>query len=351
MQHNQQVLKIPENSFDFIRIFATWMVATSHFFAVPAYDEYASYVGFFVGFEVILTFFMLSSMLLVGSYLRAPDLKTYFIKRFSRIYPAYIVMILLLWLGLSAVSTLSMQEYFTHPDTYKYLAANLVFLNFLQPTLPGVFEESHAFTAVNGSLWTLKIEFAFYFILPVVVWILSKMKSMWVKNLILLLIYLSASVYEYWFVYLFDLNDAMRHSLIMQFPSFMHVFAVGVFLYYNFDWIKRHLHILWIPMVLCLAENALSTTYFFFPIGLGILLFIIGFQIPKLGKLVGKNDYSYGLYIYHYPVIQLLIEYDYIRSYPIWSYVLFLLLTFALAYLSWHFVEKPLLKSSRYKKV
>lgn len=349
MKDTPQILNIPINSFDFVRLAATLIVATSHFFSVPAYEEYAGYVKYFVGFEVILSFFMLSGFLLVGSYLRSPDLKTYFIKRFSRIYPAYIVILLLLCVGMSGLSSLSLAEYFTHPDTYKYLLANLFFLNFLQPTLPGVFEDVHAFQAVNGSLWTLKIEVAFYFVLPIIIEILMRLKRSWMRNTVLLVVYVSSFLYEYLLGFIPNINESLRHSLSMQFPAFMHVFAMGIFMYFNFDWIKRHLNVLWIPMLLCLAENAVSTTYYFFPIGLGLLIFYIGFQLPQLRHLVSKHDYSYGVYIYHYPVIQLLIQVDLIRQLPVISYFIFIGSSFILAMLSWHYVELPWLRSSRYK--
>lgn len=46
-------------------------------------------------------------------------------------------------------------------EVFKYVAANLVFLNFTHPNLPGLFE-SNSLQAINGALWTLKIEVMFY---------------------------------------------------------------------------------------------------------------------------------------------------------------------------------------------
>lgn len=70
-------------------------------------------------------------------------------------------------LSLWTVSSLGIGEYFSR-TWLKYVGFNLAFLNFVQQSLPGVFE-GHKFDAVNGALWTLKIEVMFYAVVPVFV--------------------------------------------------------------------------------------------------------------------------------------------------------------------------------------
>jgi hypothetical protein len=64
-------------------------------------------------------------------------------------------------IGLSLFSNISTSEYFRSPQLFKYFIVNVFFMNFLQPSLPGVFVENGS-QAVNGSLWTIKLEIGFY---------------------------------------------------------------------------------------------------------------------------------------------------------------------------------------------
>ena len=87
-------------------------------------------------------------------------------------YPAYFTVVMLCAIGLVAVSSLNVADYFSTAWT-KYVVANLLFLNFLHPTLPGVFE-GNKIPEVNGALWTLKIEVLFYLSVPVFVFLFRR---------------------------------------------------------------------------------------------------------------------------------------------------------------------------------
>lgn len=55
----------------------------------------------------------------------------------------------------------------------KYVVANLAFLNFVHPTLPGVFE-GNKIHEVDGALWTLKIEVMFYATVPIIAYLFRR---------------------------------------------------------------------------------------------------------------------------------------------------------------------------------
>lgn len=143
------------------------------------------HVGGLMGFEVswpipsyiaVGAFFALSGFLVFGSFLHSHSLKSFLERRARRIMPPYISVVLFCAVALVGVSTFPAIRYFTSPDWWRYLVANLSFMNFLAPTLPGVFD-GYEHPAVNGSLWTMKVEWMLYLSVPVVAWLLARFRS------------------------------------------------------------------------------------------------------------------------------------------------------------------------------
>ena len=115
-------------------------------------------------------------------------------------------------------------------------AANLIFLNFVHPTLPGVFE-GNQLSEVNGALWTLKIEVMFYAAVPLLAWAFRKLGRLPVIAAVYLRVgvegapfelierhgYLKAAVAGFFCLatfYLFDLYDFLvmhdRRELVLR---------------------------------------------------------------------------------------------------------------------------------------
>ena len=125
----------------------------------------------------VKVFFILSGFWVTQSFLKSESIKEYSIKRFKKILPQYWLVVLVFAVGLSAFSVLSLREYFCNSVFYKYLAANILTLNFIQPNLPGVFEGLALNGSVNGSLWTIKIEIGFYILLPFIVFAVKRLRE------------------------------------------------------------------------------------------------------------------------------------------------------------------------------
>ena len=150
------------NCFDFLRYFFATSLIIVHFCTLTNSDQF----WFVSGTTRVKAFFIMSGFLVFYSYIKKENLKDYIKKRIRRILPPYLLVITLcVILGLF-VTNMTIQDYVTSKETYKYLIANFSFLNFIQPTLPGVFE-SNPIQAVNGSLWTMKVEVMFYVSVPV----------------------------------------------------------------------------------------------------------------------------------------------------------------------------------------
>ena len=275
------------------------------------------------------------------SYTNTPSLKEYFIKRAKRILPAYVVVLLFSAVTLSFFSSFSFADYFTDINVYKYLAWNSVFLNFMHPCLPGLFE-NNLMCAVNGALWTLKVEEGFYIVLPFIFYAINKSKK---PFLILGSLYVLSLLY--WFVMDFYLNQPL---LAKQLPGYMAYFATGIFLFLNFDFVLQNKNKLFFVSLLLLIISVFSRFQLdvFYPAAFGSIVIIAAYSLPFLNNFGKYGDFTYGLYIYHFPTIQLFRQYDLFEKFnPILMAFSVILISLFFALLSWFLIEKRFL--DRYK--
>lgn len=161
------------NSFNFLRLVCCLIVIYEHCVVLsgadfPCYDLRGI---------AVKVFFILSGFWVTQSFLKSDSIKEYAIKRGKKILPQYWMVVLVCAVGLSAFSVLPLREYFCNSVFYKYLAANILTLNFIQSNLPGVFEGLALNGSVNGSLWTIKIEIGFYVLLPFIVFAAKSMRE------------------------------------------------------------------------------------------------------------------------------------------------------------------------------
>jgi peptidoglycan/LPS O-acetylase OafA/YrhL len=287
--------------------------------------------------------FVVSGFLIFMSYERSRSWRDYATKRFRRIYPAYFVVILTCAFACAALSELPASEYFLSDHWWRYVGANLVFLNTVAPDLPGVFTRN-AYHYVNGALWTLKIEVAFYLAVPVLVWIARRFGQL--KTLAI--VYLLSVVY---FVVLGELAAA-RHSgtleqLQRQLPGQLSYFVAGGAGYYYSKQLESRWGILTpIAVVACGAVWWLPVPVLracIEPVALAVLVTWAATVAPALGEFGRYGDLSYGLYIVHFPVVQALTAIGLYEVAPWTTFIGATCLVLAFAALSWHFIEKPML--------
>ncbi len=111
-------------------------------------------------------FFALSGYFGWRSAAHAPSARAYLLRRGRRLLIPYWAAVVFFAVTLVCVSQLPPSVYFTSAEWWRYLAANLLTLNFAQPTLPGVFAGLEAGGAVNGALWFVKVEIALSLLAP-----------------------------------------------------------------------------------------------------------------------------------------------------------------------------------------
>ncbi|NNC37212.1 MAG: acyltransferase [Acidimicrobiales bacterium] len=283
-------------------------------------------------------FFIISGALVYGSFLNSKSVGDYANKRVRRLYPAYAVIILI-----PAVISLIMTGQFS--DILRYTGANLVFLNFLEPNLPGLFD-GHRHSEVNGALWTLKIEVMFYIVLPILAWIMTKLGRL--KWVLLALIYVFA---ELWRGLIPALEVPYAAQIARQLPGQMSFFAVGILIWSFRDIVKRHALLLGLLGVLLVPVSYLPNLDVIRPLALGALITGIAYAPGVQLNAARWGDISYGVYITHFPIINGLIALGLFTSNPALGFALTGILVVVASLFLWKFVERSFLrKDSHYRR-
>lgn len=334
--YSDSIAQVKEtNNFNLIRFFLAYSVMFDHFSTLTNTDSFWP-VGSIYG---VKGFFVISGFLVMMSFLRTPDYKIFFQKRIRRIMPAYATTVLLCFIAGIFLTTLPMQEFLTSRQTYAYLLSNLSTLNFLCPNLPDVFE-NNSMDAINGSLWTIKVELMLYMTVPIVYWLLKKYN----KAVCLLLIYLLSFTYSSICNYLDDTtHQAIWDFFKRQFPGQMMYFCSGIILLEYFAFFRKYMKYIFPVSIVLFALKDLSIFSLFEPIALASIILSIAYGFKWLNGFNRIGDYSYGIYLIHFPVIQTFVHLGLDK----YNYALTLALTTVvctfLGILSWKYIEKPCL--------
>jgi len=343
-KHNFSILnKININNFDFLRIVFVLTIVISHFVELFLIESFQPYMVYVNGRLALDGFFIISGFLIAKSYENSTSIKNYISRRLRRLLPAYITVIFLSVFLLFFISSKSATDYFLNGQFWRYLFANLTFQNYFEPCLPGVFE-SQNICAVNGALWTIKIEEAFYLSLPIFYWLFKKKYMSF--NLLIAITYVSSIVYFNYFM----AQDNYR--IAKQLPGAFAFFAVGILFYRNFDFLFKWKHHIIIPsLLLFILEQYVVGTQILKPIAYGFMVFYLAYNIKFLNNFGKYGDFTYGIYIYHFPVIQVFVYLEFFKIYsPLLMFVFTIILVLLLAILSWNYIELPFLPPSRQKR-
>ena len=265
--------------------------------------------SFNLSFYSVGGFFSISGFLMYPDYMKYHRAGTYVRRRARRILPAYIFIVLLCALTLWTVSSQSIAAYFADSQFYRYLLWNLCFMNWLEPGLPGVFTSpDHVFTAVNGSLWTMKVEWCLYLSMPLFVRLCRKFRirhaTAAVTVIAFSILYRAFAMTMY-----FKSGNELYNILGRQIFGMLSFFYCGVIFYFYRDRIVRHL----LPVIaagtvlILLATTNRLAGYILHPVG--ITCVVIGLSMMARNLHIGnpKNNVSYEIYLFHWPVIQLLV--------------------------------------------
>jgi peptidoglycan/LPS O-acetylase OafA/YrhL len=329
------------NNFNTLRLCFALMVVAYHMAVLPGIPAWKpAEAALSLGAEVgVQGFFVLSGYLVFGSLLRSSSIAVYAEKRVRRLYPAYAAVIVACIIAALAFNPETRAD---PGGVLHYFVANISFLNFLQPNLPGVFE-TNRFTEVNGALWTLKIEVMFYILLPAIAWLLLRAgRYRWY---VVGAIYLAAEIWRIGFEQAGRADPASPFlELSRQLPGQMSFFITGIALALA-NPSRRYLHRIGLAGAVLLALSFfVSLAEPVRAFGLGAVSVWAAMAAPRLPDAARFGDLSYGLYILHFPIIQTIVALGLYKT-PALGIGLTLFAALAGALLLWRYVERPALRT------
>lgn len=297
----------------------------------------------FSGTLAVCLFFVLSGYLVTQSWERSRGVLDYAAKRALRIYPAFVVACLFCAFVAAPFGAADVRAYADGLRTHLFsgpFLRNLVMLRMLE--LPESFVTNPYPRMVNGSLWSLFYEAACYAALPLV----AAVGGLRRRGVGLGLFAASWLVFATWWAWRVpDLPGDVRvlrdTRVLVEFGRY---FLAGVVLWSYRDRLPTS------PAAFAVALAALAAGCFagwklILPVAGAYAVWWLAFApAPGIVRRWGEGgDYSYGVFLYGFPVQQMLVHALPDRLTPGLLVALSAPIALGLAYLSWHFVEKPML--------
>lgn len=330
------------NSYDAIRLAAAYLVMVSHGWALLGMLE-KDFVwrltkqGFSASWLGLAAFFSLSGFLIDRSSLNSADWKSFARRRFLRLWPGLAVVIIFVTFVIGPIfSSFGPVSYFSSAQSWLYLAGLSIWG--LRWKLPGSFP-GNPLPEVNGSLWTLPYEAALYF----VSWNIRSPSNTWRKLLpfVLFATLLLTRCFAYEEVkgigfrpMLMSVHRLLDFGLFYLAGScIQRAWAYRARLW----WIFGVLLVVWL---FSLGMETIRRPLDFIVLPLGVIL-LGSIPIPPLDRVAKFGDFSYGVYIWGFPVQQILVHcFGANNLTPFSLAVMGFICVLPIAFASWHLIEK-----------
>lgn len=331
----EQFLKKENNNLDLIRIFLASFVILGH--TIPlngTTDFWIDPITFFFpntysGAISVKIFFFISGLVVTNSYLNKNDFVYFIIARLFRILPALFFLCLITVFVIGPIFTnLTIQDYFSNPESVNYLKDNMLFKT--QWVLPGVFKNNYYKDSINGSLWSLHFEMYAYLFL-MISFLIVRFKKRIFFNLIFIIIIIDTLLPTR-----IIFNQLGNDPGIYLLPF---SFALGSFFAINSKEIRiNYLTILFSLILYIISKNRGVEEIFLILFFCIMAVYISSLKI--IMKFKPKNDISYGIYLWGF-LIQQIVFYTFGKLYAGTHFIIALVFTLIIAYISFIFIEKP----------
>lgn len=335
------------NNFDLLRLLAALQVVLVHageHFGADMTQPFARVLGAFPGVTI---FFVTSGFLIAGAWRRSPSVLDYALNRALRIYPA-------LWVCFAlslAISLWLFRAPLSGAELARWSVAQLSAGQFYNPEAL----RAYGVGTLNGSLWTIPVELQFYAVLPFVLVALDRVG--WRTGVVVGLM-LALALANRLLVWTETGEQDLAAKLYrVSLAPHLWAFLCGVLAHRHSAWLvpllRRHfvaLLVLYAVAAWAFGRLGLENDgNLINPLLVALLGSVaIGFAHVPLGRHGSPtrgHDLSYGLYLYHMPVVNVLLFLG-VESLGR-GLAVTLAASFGAALLSWHLVERPALSLKR----
>ncbi|MFF0155398.1 acyltransferase family protein [Micromonospora sp. NPDC005203] len=307
-------------------------------------------------------FFLISGYLITDSALRS-TLRQYIRARLLRVFPGLWACLLVTAFVFAPLAALyengNLDGFWGHPEgPFDYVLTNFV-ASMEQFPISGLLADTPygqlvgGPSAFDGSLWTLRYDLAFYGIVGILV--VTSVLRRAPRAVLVLTAGSYALILADFFAAPTWSSRPPQHGAIGPFPligafaadwtlmlGFLFLLGAAARLYAHRIPVNRELAVL--AGVVLVGSLWLGG---FFAVGLPAFAYLVLFAavaLPKrLSTISRRHDYTYGIYIYGFPVQQLIALFGGARFGMVGYIVLSLLGALLFAMVSWHLVERPAL--------
>ena len=313
-----QNLHSRNNNFLELRLLASISVAISH-------SSYFFFPGFYPDYFHLLSdssvyvFFLISGFLITKSAL-SRSVGQFSINRIKRVFPALILNLIVISFIFAPLVSRSSQKHLQVLDQFLYLIKGITLIPSWQISIGDSLYSSKVSTGWNNPLWTIGIEVMCYTSIIVIVKRFTKLIPPLTAILLLCAL-------------LTNMNALSSGSLASTYIHYLFVFLLGGFASLSPN--PRQIYTV-VILILAVVIGTKGYGLLLYPVLLFVVLIIASAEMPTKIKL--KNDYSYGIYLWHWPLLQLITNLD-IGNNRIVNYLLFICLTTFFAMGSWHYLE------------
>jgi peptidoglycan/LPS O-acetylase OafA/YrhL len=331
-----------DNNFDAIRLAMALLVIFSHAYPLATGEQLFGWEMVSLGAFAVAVFFVVSGYLITMSWERSRSTSDFLRRRAVRILPGFIVAFALSAWVVGPLASDRPLGWF-HPEM---IGSNLVRLALLNHVEGDAFMTNPYPVKVNGSLWTIRFEFGCYFLVAFA-GLAGFIRRKWCVAMLMAIVW--ALLIAWGSGNLNFKPSEMVNFVFGYFGTWLVYgtwFLSGAVAYAFRDHIRYHGGIAIVSAVLVMIpfyRQDVSYIYLW-PLGLTYLAFWFAFSpqvrlhriVPKLG-----GDYSYGLYLYAFPVQQICVKWLGCEGRPLVMFVIATALTTVLAVLSWRWIEHP----------